>query len=428
MWKREETFFLQLWGMLGASLEPGFIRPSFYGELVPSPLNANIMERQYPRRKAILRRFVTAGVTFLFCAFVCTVIWTWMLMFQGNMGRVSAMILALMVKVFQFIFQYLVQLLVDFENHKFPEDWFNSYLWKLFLFEYVNNYSAFFFLTISNAGPDDSCAPTNQGECSARTLLVLRSQVSTTLLVLAVCSVAQVIAHIFIIKIKFTYEDYQYRRKFHEEPPERSFHEEQAKRAKIDEAAEVQNMMTLVIALGFVLHFGGVAPLALVFTFAVFAVQLRAFAVLLVGSAQRAVPQRSQGIGSWSVIVEFLMTSGVLYTGFLFVAYGMTLEGAPLLAKTTCFAIFCFSIFLAWAIVEMTFPAVDEEEDLLFKRRNYVKKLIMEMSHKGELTEHDESDTDIGDDTIAASISSDKWDQISGRTKTPRWEDSLQAP
>jgi len=75
-------------------------------------------------------------------------------------------------------------------------------------------------------------------------------------------------------------------------------HEEQGKLVKIDEASEVQNMMTLVIALGFVLHFGGVSPLALLVCFAVFSVQLRAFAVLIVGSAQRVMPQKAVGIGN----------------------------------------------------------------------------------------------------------------------------------
>merc|ERR1719181_619650 len=63
MWKREEAFFLQLWGMKGAAQAPDGVRPSFFGDLVPSELNSNIMERQYPKRKAVLRRVLTAVVT-----------------------------------------------------------------------------------------------------------------------------------------------------------------------------------------------------------------------------------------------------------------------------------------------------------------------------------------------------------------------------
>jgi hypothetical protein len=236
-------------------------------------------------------------------------------------------------------------------------------------------------------------------------------------MVLVICSIAQVLYHIFVIKLKFAWEDRDYRRKFGAEPPERSYHEEQAKLAKIDEASEVQNMMALVIALGFVLHFGGVSPLALLVCFVVFAVQLRAIAVLLVDSAQRVVPQKAAGIGNWSVIVEFLMTSGVLYTGFLFVAYGIALEGTPLLTKTTSFALFCGGIFMAWAVVDATLPSSDEGEELLMMRRAYVTKLVMQLAHKGELAEEEASSED---EDLCASVSEDNWDAIRTRTKTPR--------
>merc|ERR1740138_998756 len=111
-------------------------------------------------------------------------------MFQGRMGLVSSAILAMLIKFFSVIFEIIVPKLVDFENHKYQEDYFNSYVWKLFLFDYVNNYSAFFFLTMTKA---ECSEDTSEHECSGKTLLVLRQQVSRTLGVLVLCSIVEVI-------------------------------------------------------------------------------------------------------------------------------------------------------------------------------------------------------------------------------------------
>jgi hypothetical protein len=417
MWQREENWFMEYWGMRHGMLDSGHaVRPSFKGEYGPSPLNSNIQEKQYPRQKAVLKRALTITVTLLFCGLVLMVIWTWMIMFEGKMGPVSAVILSLMIKVFQMIFHALVNYLVEFENHKFHEDYFNSYLWKLFVFEYVNNYSAFFFLTISNA--DESRCQGDPAACKIQTLQLLRSQVSMTMIVLIICSVIQVVSQIVIVKFKLWYEDYEYKKTFGKDPPPRSSHEEQAKLAKIDEATEVQNMMTLVMALGFVFHFGGVAPLALVFTLVLFTVQLRAFAKVML-AAQRVVPHRSEGIGMWSNVLSFLMVSGVVYTAFMVVVYGAAFGEASKMAKMSAFVLFVCGIFLCWKLVDLAFPSQDHEVELLNDRRNYVTKLLMRLEHKEDLTylntlhsPHEEE--------MANAIEQENFDKITGRLKTPK--------
>merc|ERR1719191_2078357 len=161
-----------------------------------------------------------------------------------------------------------------------------------------------------------------------------------------------------LVKVQFLlwYEDYTYRNQYGQEPPERSFVEEQAKMITIDEPYEVQNMMTLVIALGYILLFGGVAPRVVLYSFAVFVVQLRAFAVLLTTSAQRPFPQRAQGIGNWGVVVVFLMNCGVIYSGFLFVAFGKTFKKSDIMAKMTGFVIFLVGMYCFWGLIDLFFP------------------------------------------------------------------------
>lgn len=139
--------------------------------------------------------------------------------------------------------------------------------------------------------------------------------------------------------------------------------------------------MMLMISLGYVLLFGGVsaviAPLALI----VFAVQLRAYATLLTAKAQRPLPEMMPGIGNWAEVVRFLMTIGVVYSGFLFAAYGETFQGAPLLARMTGCMVFCLGIGALWSLIDVLWPVKDGRPTLLNRRRDYVATKLM---HKAE--------------------------------------------
>eukprot|EP00418_Pyrodinium_bahamense_P084332 CAMPEP_0179070124 /NCGR_PEP_ID=MMETSP0796-20121207/30859_1 /TAXON_ID=73915 /ORGANISM="Pyrodinium bahamense, Strain pbaha01" /LENGTH=276 /DNA_ID=CAMNT_0020767207 /DNA_START=254 /DNA_END=1085 /DNA_ORIENTATION=- len=223
----------------------------------------------------------------------------------------------------------MVPILTDFENHKYPDEYHDSLLWKLFAFDFVNNYCAFFSITIrhawvGNSGCDDT-------DC----LFVLVRDAKAVFL------------------------------------------EEQAKYVVITEQEEVQNMLTLVISLGFVLLFGGVAPLVVPCCLCVFAMQLRAFAVFLTTDAQRPHPQDSAGIGNWHSCIRFLMLVGVFYAGLLFVAFGPTFKGTSLMAKSTGLVCFCLASAMLWALIDIACPATDPDTALLAKRRAYVLGKLM---------------------------------------------------
>jgi hypothetical protein len=316
------------------------------------------------------------------------------------------MVLVINIKIFQTIFRFLTRWLTNFENHKMHEDYFNSYLWKLFLFEFVNNYSAFFFITVRNSWLKEEECP--EGDC----LHEAQMQVTMTLCLLTICSLMQVPYELIRLKLKFLYEDWLYRRKYKKEPRARSFIEEQSKFLTIDDTYEVQMMMTQVIALGYTLLFGGVAPLAVVLSTLVFAVQLRACAVLLTTSAQRTFPWKSFGIGNWHSVVWFLMNTGVVYSSFLFVAYGRMFQGATLRTQMTGFVLFMAIIYIAWGLIDIFFPGSSPAASLLQDRRAYLLKAISQLVAKEdmEVVRKDtfaELDSEMGD-----AVEDEDWDMV----------------
>merc|ERR1719409_404859 len=109
-----------------------------------------------------------------------------MIAFMEDQSVTTSILLACMMKVFEVVFKVVVKLLNDFENHKYEDDYYNSYIWKAFLFEFVNNYSPFFFISVTHEKDASKCP---YGDC----LSDLRMQLSVALAVLSLCSVAQLV-------------------------------------------------------------------------------------------------------------------------------------------------------------------------------------------------------------------------------------------
>jgi len=373
LYEREQRFFIELWNLQESKLD-AIIRPEFVGSLTPSVIDKNIKEKTFPGALLSWRLLVSNAVTLISCITVASCIFIWMITFEGKMGMFASILLTVQIKTFGFLFHNLAVIMTDYENHKFQDDYHNSFLLKLFVFEAVNNYMAFFFLTIRAKGDDSKC-PNN--DC----LFVLRKQLATTLCLMAVFSMLGVVIQNMLVRYQMYREDKAYKEKFGRDPPPRKSLEEQAKFVVLSEKEEVMSTMMLMISLGYVLLFGGVsaviAPLALI----VFAVQLRAYATLLTAKAQRPLPEMMPGIGNWAEVVRFLMTIGVVYSGFLFAAYGETFQGAPLLARMTGCMVFCLGIGALWSLIDVLWPVKDGRPTLLNRRRDYVATKLM---HKAE--------------------------------------------
>lgn len=366
LWDREQAFLMQLW-----ELHPGqqelTVRPSFQGELRPSPVDANMQELQYPASKFTSRRLCSALVTILFCLAVAGCIVLWFSVFEGNMGVVASMCLTLQIKVFEAVFCGVVSVLTNWENHKFQSTFYDSHLWKQFLFQSVNNYSAFFYLAVKQRYAEQGCSS------AAKCLEVLRWQLIMIQLVLSVSCIAEVILSSLLVKFNLWYERYQCTRANNGiPPPDMSFIETQGKFGEYRLERQIQGMLQLVISLGFVLLFGAVAPIMVPLCLIVFMVHLRATALLLLKYSRRTVPRKQFGIGLWRAVIRILMQVGVLFSAFLQVVYGDTFTGTPITTRLTGAFIYCLSMQVLEATIDLAWPPADADVDVLAARRRHV--------------------------------------------------------
>jgi len=399
-WNREQEYFVNLW-----ELEPGdgsqSTRPSFQGFMRASKADSNITEKAYPTGMATLRRVASTSITLVFCCVVCTCIVIWTNIFEGDLNLTASICLSVMVAVFGLVFNAFVPILTEWENHKVQSTFYDSYVFKKFIFEAVNRYSAM-------ACPSGGC------------MAALHKQLWMTLLILSCIRIFEIILAGVMVRVKLWLEDRTMKKEAeeveHQEAPKRSFAELQSKFAESRMQEQIESTMQLVLALGFVLLFSAIAPIIVPFSLVVFVVQLRGSAYLLVNLSKRPLPRHQYGIGIWGGIVAFLVELSIFFSGFLIVTYGDEFRGKQLITKLTGLILYIVAMNCIMRGVDLVYPPTMEETQVLKARRDRVRKVVLERAaHVAHAPKaRDQSTDDHKEALIALSnvIARGDWDAI----------------
>merc|ERR1719224_2004 len=158
------------------------VRPDFSGVEEKDPVDQNKKILTYSAKLYALRQAISWVVTIAFCVLVAVCVFIWISLFHGRMDIVASIMLAIMIQVFQFVYNNVAEISTKMENHKYQVDFYGSYLMKLFIFQFVNQFSAFFFIAVKQkftrwGCPDDDC------------VALLRGQLSTTLTVISLLQI-----------------------------------------------------------------------------------------------------------------------------------------------------------------------------------------------------------------------------------------------
>lgn len=409
MWEREEQYLMSMWHCVVE--DGGIIRPQFRGELRTSIIDSNVKDLVYPAWKANLRKAFSFSVTFMFCIAVSVCIYFWVnITYSSESGGniFASIFLAAQVKFFEIIFNHLSERLNAFENHKHQVDDYNSYLSKQFLFQFVNNYTAFFYLAVKQRFTEAGCPP---GGC----LFALRRDLSVTLVVLTIARVGEVLVASVTVKRRLQREAAALRKKHDGEPPLRSFTELQSNYGFYREREQVETMIQLLVSFGFVVLFGGIAPIIVPFSFFLFAVQLRASAYFLLTGAQRPFPRRSMGIGAWHGIVQWLMYFGVVFAGVLLVLYGDMFQEVSVITRVSGVIAFCLVMCIIIEVVSLAFPPLSHQAHTLEERRQLVENRLMELVGEVDGAKMEDSQSlqkAYEDQNVIDAVDLGQWDRI----------------
>jgi hypothetical protein len=383
LWWREEAYFTQVWS--GSSeQEHSIIRPRFRGEYKPMVQNENDLEKQYPENLFALRKFATFLVTVTFCGLIALLIVIWYDIFKGRLTILSGMLVVIQLKLFEVIWNALTPVLTEFENHKYHSTYYDSYIWKNFAFQFVNNSSLFFFIAIKLENSAEGCPG---GSC----LSMLKKYLVFVQLALTGSNIAFLFAQSYWGKFLLWYEVYQYKKANNgEEPPERPRCEQEAKMVRFRKEDQINIMCQLMLSVSFIILFGGIAPIMIPFSLVFFAINLRVCAKTMVEYKQRPFPREQDGIGAWKDIMKLLISVGVLFNAYLMIVESHTLRGTPLVTKLSIFLIYSIAMLLVWQVVDAIVPATSTAAKNLKLQNQCVLDKIHDMNHKAKKTEFEE--------------------------------------
>jgi len=368
LWQREEEYFRCLWNQ--ETIDDQIVRPSFEGIPMKSDVDDNIMEENADRMTAIGKQFISTTVMILCCLFVMIVTGAWVHSHGGHLTMTASFCLSAMVKTFELMYNALSAKLIEMENHKFDQDFHDAWVWQQFMFQAVNSYWPCMSIALSQA-ISEQCPEIGCFES-------MRKQVSTLVVILIACS----ILFLGLERIQVWYDIWSEDRGLERlgVSAKRSVVEEQSKYSVYDMRAQVENMLQLVLGLGFVLLFGTLQPLVAPLCFVHFACAMRCRAVLLTWFTKRSLPHKLQGVGAWSDVMGTLMNFSVFFSGVLIVSWGRFFHGAQMLAKTTGFAAWVMTMAVAWALVDIICPPKSKEAQIMVKRRNYAHRVLITAS------------------------------------------------
>lgn len=241
----------------------------------------------------------------------------------------------------------------------------------------------------------------------------MRSQLSIALLVLNLSRMAQVVVQSVLVQVSIWWERRQAEQRLDsKQVPKLLFVEAQSKFAEYRHPEQIQNMLHLVLSLGFVLFFGSVAPIIVPFCLAVFMVQLRASAHMLITFSKRSVPRLSAGIGIWSELISWMNGFSVIFAGSLVASYGDQYRSTPLLTRVAGVFIHALFIRFCWYFVDLACPGSCPEAKLLQRRRKCVKEALMHRMEANSVEREREHEGSVAEISLAEVVCEGRWNEI----------------
>jgi hypothetical protein len=152
-WKRQEATTAMHWGMSSYEKREQ-TRPEFKGELTTSHITGEEMV-YFPDQKLARLQFFSRSIVTTFIMIVIGVVAAiYVLRFSLQQraitnpysSLVASILNAIQIQVFNLIYQRIVVILTDNENHRTDTLYEDSMIVKLFIFQFINSYSSFFFL------------------------------------------------------------------------------------------------------------------------------------------------------------------------------------------------------------------------------------------------------------------------------------------
>ena len=386
-WKRKEQYTALAWGMTNFEATETE-RPEYKGEEQNSYIDGSKMIFFAPSKAA--HRSQTAILlislfSFLVLACVIGVFIIRALLYKTSVGSYSSFVASLLnsftITVFNFLYSHVSTKLTNFENHRTDTVYEDSMITKLFMFQFVNSYSSFFYLAfVAPYRPtpnDDDGAHANIGECGYDDCMIpLAINLAT------VYGMRLTLGNFMEVCLPMILQWYSDRKEDADRTSESgaiSTGEREYRMPVYDQMkGTIDDYSELAIQFGYMTFFLAALPMSAMFAFLNNFVEIKSDAYKLMKNHQRPRPAGAQDIGSWGAIFSVVTTICVVTNAGLIVFTMEVLKMYSDMTRMWVFIGFQWALFSLQYIIQAVIPDEPLQVGIQKQRADFLNSKILD--------------------------------------------------
>lgn len=380
-WKRDEKYTALRWGMIGFE-DTEVDRPEFFGTEQPSYINGE-MTKHFPpkqRRNLMVKSFsCIVSLALIVLGAVIAIYIIRAALYETSVATYSSVLASVMnsvqITVFNMIYSKLADYLTEMENHRTDTAFEDSMIAKLFMFQFVNSYSSFFYLAFvasyrKNPNDDDN----NVGECGYSD-----------------CMIALAINLAIIFGMRLTLSNAMelgepiikgyFKDKKENEGAEKPVSSAE-KESRLEEydllKGTLNDYAELSIQFGFMTFFISALPVAALGAFINNYVEIRTDAYKLVKGLRRPLPSGVEDIGTWMTIFQLIASICVITNAGLIVFTMRVLTMYSITLRLWIFIGFQWFVFTCQYVIEIIIPDEPEEVRIQELRAQHINAKLLD--------------------------------------------------
>jgi anoctamin-10/anoctamin-7 len=377
-WKRKEKLTAMHWGMVGFEGKE-VNRPEFKGKMKKSHIDGSevLYFPQKQRNVYMIQSALAISSLIMLVIGVLASIYVVRAALAPSMGSdaqtIASVLNAIQIQFFNFVYTLVADALAERENHRTDTEFEDSMVVKLFVFQFVNSYSSFFYLAFvaSQTSPDDDaiadCSGSNCMEPLAINLAVIfGSRLATSNLTELLIPYCQFAFRYFRSKKLASGAVSRPQREFMLEPYDTI-------------KATLTDYSELAISFGYIALFVTALPFAafagLVWSY----VESKGDGWKLCNVHQRPIPRGAEDIGSWQSMYTVIAVAAVLTNAGITCFTMDVLSGYSDKFVYTVFIIFQLTCFAVQYGLMTVIPDEPDEVAIQLQRTEFlIDKFIKE--------------------------------------------------
>ena len=394
-WRRKESSLSILWGT--TKFERVEVpRPQYKGVMRRSPITDEMEEIYYPTSKRIWIFILAASVSLLILSLVLGIV-AGLIILKSEItdklvvsgvnfaGPVVSLINAVQIIVFNIIYAKLAKIMTNMENHKTENQYQDSYILKVFAFQFVNAFNSLCYIAFIK-GYTEECLATDDDGKAYRTKNCM-NELYTQLISIFIVSYVKNLVEIGVPYIKFQSK----KRKRAQVKSMKTTTVTKDIRDKVeaqldleyyvttDKDGTIDDYMELAIQFGYLTLFALAFPLSTSLAFVGLWFEMHTDKLKVLHLIRRPIPLSGKDVGIWFNIFSTVCVFAIFSNTALFCFTSRTFDGIDGWEENSyiVFAIVVIILLVFRSQLQSWIPDVPESYEVVLARHDFIVEKVL---------------------------------------------------